>query len=112
MTREIGDKLETKLSELLGINKTTNSGAKYDNADLANRDIIIEAKVKNTKTSFSVPKTELTKVIKQARKHEKEWIYVQQNALGTFVLLDLDTYVEMSEEWWKKKKDKRQNTGP
>ncbi len=100
MSREIGDKLETKISELLGINKTTNSGAKYDNADLANREVMIEAKVKH-KPSFTIPKTELTKLMKQAKKHGKEWLYIQENMLGTFVLLDLDTYIEMSEKWWK-----------
>lgn len=106
--REKGDKLEQKISNLLGINKTTNSGAKFDNADLANRKIMIEAKVKD-KPSLSIPKGELSKIIAQAKKHSKEWLYIQENQQGTFVIVDIDTFIEMSEEWFIKNGSKNSN---
>lgn len=94
MSREKGDRLEDKVAHDLGINKTTNSGAKWDNADLTNRDLIIECKVKD-KEGFQGCKTEIKKVMAQAVKHSKEWVYIQQNKSGTFVVIDYNYFLEL-----------------
>ena len=103
MSKEIGNELEKKISSALGINRTTNSGAKWDNADLANRKLIIEAKVKMDKASFSAPKSELKKLKREAEKHGKDWLYFQKNQTGIYVLLDLDTFLELTELYFKNK---------
>lgn len=107
MSREIGDELEDKISADLGINKTTNSGAKFDNGDLTDKKLIVEAKVKS-KSSFSIPKGELSKLKKQADKHGKDWIYVQKNLSGTYVLMDYNTFLELTEAWFIKNGNKKE----
>lgn len=72
-SREKGDRLEIKISNHLGINRTTNSGARYDNADLADRKVLIEAKYKDVPW-FRPSKSEVQKLQAQALKHGKEWI--------------------------------------
>lgn len=94
MSREKGDKLEERVAIDLGINKTTNSGAKWDNADLTNREYIIECKVKGADT-FKPCGTELKKLIAQAVKHNKEWIYIQSCNNQTYVVIDYDYFLEM-----------------
>lgn len=101
MSREKGDKLETRIANLMNIWKTNNSGAKFDNADLANRKIIIECKYKDIPW-FRPEKKEVKKLIQQSKKNMKDWIYIQENRAGTFVLLDLETFIELTEEWFKK----------
>lgn len=94
MSREKGDQLEARVANDLGINKTTNSGAKWDNADLTNRELIIECKVKD-KEGFQGCKSEIKKLIAQAAKHSKEWVYIQQNKSGTFVVIDYNYFLEL-----------------
>jgi hypothetical protein len=94
MSREKGDKLEDKIAHDLGINKSTNSGAKWDNADLTNRNLIIECKYKD-KPSLSGVGPEIKKLMEQSKKHSKDWIYIQQNQAGTFVVLDYNTFLAM-----------------
>lgn len=100
--REKGDFFEEKIANLLGIKRTAKSGAHWDNGDLACKGLIIEAKVKDTESWFRANKAEITKVIKQAEKHGVDWAYIQHNKAGDFVLLSLDTFVEMTEEWFKR----------
>lgn len=94
MSREKGDLLEDRVANDLGIKKTTNSGAKWDNADLSNRKLIIECKVKD-KEGFQGCKGEIKKLIAQAAKHSKEWAYIQQNKSGTFVVIDYNYFLEL-----------------
>lgn len=101
MSREIGDELEDKISTDLGLNKTTNSGAKFDNGDLADRKLIVEAKVKS-KPSFTLPRKELSKLQAQALKHGKDWLYIQKNNAGTFVMMEYNTFLELTELWFQK----------
>jgi hypothetical protein len=95
MSRQIGDEFEDMLCSSLGINKTTNSGAKFNNGDMSNSDFIIEAKVKNTSPTFKPDKKELTKLKKQAKTRLKEWIYIQRAADGDYVLLELGTFLDL-----------------
>jgi len=101
MSREKGDKLEERVAIDLGINKTTNSGAKWDNADLTNREYIIECKVKGADT-FKPCGTELKKLIAQAVKHDKEWIYIQQVNDRTYTVIDYDFFLQL---WTNQKTD-------
>lgn len=94
MSRAKGDELENLVSKDLGINKTTNSGAKWDNADLTNRDIIIECKVKST-PGLSGAGPELKKLIQQAKKHSKDWAYIQENQMGKFAIIDYNLFVTL-----------------
>lgn len=94
MSREKGDKLEDLVSTSLNINKTTNSGAKWDNADLTNTKLIVECKVKG-KENFQPCGNELKKLIAQAKKHGKEWVYVQENLSGRFVVIDWNYFLEL-----------------
>lgn len=94
MSRDKGDRLEDKVSEDLKLNKTTNSGAKWDNADLTNKKLIVECKVKS-KEGFQPCKGEIKKLISQAEKHSKEWIYIQQTQSGTYVVLDYNFFLEL-----------------
>ncbi|MCB1713329.1 MAG: hypothetical protein KDH96_12915 [Candidatus Riesia sp.] len=90
--REKGDELETQVAFDLGINKTTNSGARFDNADLTNSDYIIECKVKN-KNGFQACGSEIKKLVSQAIKHDKDWIYIQQSADNTYVVMDYNLFL-------------------
>lgn len=94
MSREKGNELETKVSNALEINKTTNSGAKYGNGDLANRIMVVECKYKS-KDILSAPKKELEKLIKLAQDSGREWLYVQENNLGTFAVIDFEFFTQM-----------------
>jgi hypothetical protein len=97
MSREKGDILEDLVAHALGINKTTNSGAKFDNADLTNRQLIIECKVKS-KQNFQPCGSEIKKLIAQAKKHSKEWIYIQENLSGKFVVIDWEYFLELFQQ--------------
>jgi hypothetical protein len=97
MSREKGDDLEERVSRDLAINKTTNSGAKWDNGDLTNKNVIIECKVKD-KPILTGCGPEIKKLIVQAKKHSKEWFYIQQNQAGTFVVMDYNMFLELYRE--------------
>lgn len=92
--REKGDELEDQVAYDLGIKKTNGSGAKFDNADLANREVIVECKVKG-KPGFQACGSEIKKVIAQAQKHNKEWLYIQQTDTGSYVVLDYNYFLEL-----------------
>jgi len=94
MSREKGDDLEERVSHDLGINKTTNSGAKWDNGDLTNREYIIECKVK-AGNGIQPCKAEISKLIAQAKKHYKDWIYIQETDDNTFVVLDYNVFITL-----------------
>lgn len=93
--RKIGDEFEAQVSDDLGIRKTNMSGAKFDNGDLSNSEIIIECKVKSTSKSFQSCSHEVSKVIKQAIKHNKEWLYIQKTKDKSFVVMDYNYFLEL-----------------
>lgn len=92
--REKGDIFEEQVAYDMGIRKTNNSGAKFDNADLSNRDLIIECKYKGKK-SFQSCSNEISKLTEQAKKHNKEWIYIQQTETNAYVVLDYNYFLEL-----------------
>ena len=99
MSREKGDKLETYVSNSLSINKTTNSGAKFGNADLANRDIVIECKYKSL-PHFRPDKKELSKVIDIAENSHREWAYIQQiQDSKIYTVIDFEFFSELIDCW-------------
>ena len=98
--REIGDKFEEQVAYDLGVKKTNASGAKFDNGDLTDKETIIECKVKG-KPGFQACGSEVKKVIAQAQKHNKEWLYIQQTAAGTYVVLDYNYFLQL----WTNSKD-------
>ena len=101
--RSIGDKLEDYLeSRLKGVKKTTNSGAFWDNADLSSKDCIFEAKVKN-KGGVSISPKILEKVKKQAARASRESIVIQQVPCGTYVVLELEFFIELWEMYANRK---------
>lgn len=96
MSRATGDEFEDMIGNILGnINKTTNSGAKYNNGDFSNHDYIIEAKVKSTFKKFKVVDKELDKLQNQANIRLKDWIYIQRTQAGDQVLMDLGTFAKL-----------------
>jgi len=92
--REIGDEFEKQVAYDLGIQKTNMSGAKFDNGDLASKETIIECKVKG-KSGFQACGSEVKKVITQALKHNKEWLYIQKTATDSYVVLDYNYFLEL-----------------
>jgi len=99
--RSKGDELETKVSNLLGVNKTTNSGAKFNNADLANSKVIIECKFKDL-PRLRPEWNEIEKVIKQATDSGREWIYIQENQAGTFAIVDFNFFIELFNKYYER----------
>ena len=92
--REIGDEFEEQVAYDLGIKKTNGSGAKFDNGDLCDKETIIECKVKG-KPGFQSCSLEIKKVISQAQKHNKEWVYIQKTDSGSYVVLDYNYFLEL-----------------
>jgi len=92
--RELGEDFEEEVAHDLGMQKTNMSGAKFDNGDLANRETIVECKVKG-KPGFQACGNEIKKVIAQAQKHSKEWLYIQKTDTGTYVVLDYNYFLEL-----------------
>lgn len=97
--RAIGDKFEEYVSNLLGIRTTAKSGGHWDNADLANKHVLIECKVKHV-PFFKPVKKEIQKVMNQAVKHGKEWAYIQRTDGGDFVVCSLDFFAEVTNEYF------------
>lgn len=97
MSREKGDELERKVSRTLGIRRTTNSGATFGNADLTDREFIVECKVKG-KEGFVSCGPEIKKLVAQAEKHGKEWVYIQETKTGTYVVLDWNLFLGLMEK--------------
>jgi hypothetical protein len=106
--RDIGDELENKVISKLGegFHRTGNSGATFKDGDIRNRRLVIECKVKNNTEGFSSPKSELKKLWKEANKQGKDWLYIEQNGDGkVMVLMDFDTFLEMTEHYRAEKYD-------
>lgn len=100
-TRKIGDNFEKIIESKLSIKRTANSGAYWGNGDLANRKVLIEAKVKANKEGFSYNSSEVKKIMKQAEKLGLDWIYMVQDANGkAFVLCELDLFAEATEAFF------------
>lgn len=74
-----------------------NSGAKNDDADIRSAKYLIECKVKNT-DNFKHSNKEMRKLIKQADKLGKDWLYILKNNKNEkFVLTSLDNLVDLLE---------------
>jgi len=99
MSRKIGDELEDEIAQLLGLRKTANSGAMFNNADMGDYDYIVECKVKNGKKNFHVDNKELNKLKEQAQKRFKDWLYIQKTDGGIQVLVDIELFLKL----WKAK---------
>jgi hypothetical protein len=97
MSREKGDQLEDLVAHTLNIKKSTNSGAKYDNGDLTNKDLIIECKVKS-KDTFQPCGPEIKKLEAQALKHSKDWLYIQKTNKNIYVLMTWDSYLTLKDQ--------------
>lgn len=100
MSREIGDRFETEVANLLNLKKTAKSGAHWDNGDLYTtigplKDFVIECKFKNIRW-LQPNRLEIIKLQQQAIKAgHKDWLYIQKNQAGTFVVLSIDAFSEL-----------------
>jgi len=107
--REIGDNFEKEVLETLNsvghldlgaFEMTAGSGSKFMDGDIRHRHLVVECKVKGNCKGFTAPSNELNKLITEADRQGKDWLYVEQNANGRqMVLLDLETFQRISETW-------------
>lgn len=98
--RAIGDKLEKEVLMKLGdsFSKTAGSGSVFKDGDLRHHSLIVECKIKNGTFSFSMTKTEMAHLLKQANLQGKDWLFIEKNGRGqTLVLTELDTLIELIE---------------
>lgn len=100
-SRKIGDEFEEEVANKLGLRTNAKSGGHWDNADLSSKNVLIECKVKSVPFLRS-NKAEIQKVINQANKHYKDWVYIQKTDGGTFVVCSLDFFVEATESYFEK----------
>jgi hypothetical protein len=109
-SRKIGDDFEEIVLEainssnkghtFLGFRKTAGSGSKFMDGDIRHKDLVIECKVKGNTSGFSSPQNELKKLWKEAAKHLKYWLYFVKNKDNKeMVLMDLETFLELTEDW-------------
>lgn len=98
--REVGDEFEKYLANQLNLKTTAKSGGYWDNGDIVGKDVIIECKVKSV-SFLRIAKNEIKKVINQAEKHSKDWVYTQRTDGGDFVICSLDFFLEATEEYFK-----------
>ena len=106
--REIGDEFEEYVLKHLGkgFSKTANSGAKFGDADIKHRKLIVECKVKSETPGMVAPIAELRKLWKEADKQGKDWLYIVKNKDNkVMVLLDFQAFIELSEGWRNKHGD-------
>lgn len=104
-SRDVGDAFEdTVLSKLgPGFSKTAGSGSVFKNGDIRHSRLIVECKVKNNVTGFNAPRKELDKLKKEALKQGKDWLFIEvSSAREPMVLCDLNTFLELTEEWREK----------
>lgn len=102
MSREVGDEFEKKIANLLDLSITANSGAIHDDGDLYDykgplRHFVIELKRKSV-PFFRSNKGEITKLIKQADKLGKDWIYIQGTDDGDYALMSVDALATLVDE--------------
>ena len=98
--RAIGDKFEKEVLIKLGNNfsKTAGSGSVFKDGDLCHHSLVVECKVKNSTFSFSMTKTEMAHLLKQANLQGKDWLFIEKNGRDqTLVLTELDTLIELVE---------------
>lgn len=101
-SREVGDKLERDVLDTLGegFKMTAGSGSKFQDGDLRHNELVVECKVKGNCKGFTAPASELNKLIAEADKQLKDWLYVEQNAHGRqMVLCDLEAFERMTRSW-------------
>lgn len=101
MSRKIGDEFEDLIEQVLNIKKTPNSGAMFDDGDFNSNGCIFELKVKNDKKNFHTSNKELEKLKKQAKKRFKDWVYIQKTEGGIQVLVDLELFRNLWNNWTK-----------
>ena len=90
--RKIGDDFEILLESLLKVKRTPNSGAMFKDGDLRCQGFIFEAKNRESKSGYSIPKKELDKLKKQALDRFVDWIYIQKTSDGVVVSMDLEVF--------------------
>lgn len=95
MSRKVGDEFEDEISQLLGIKKTANSGAMFNDGDLGNHDFVVECKVKNDKQNFHVNNKELEKLKSQSKKRFNDWLYIQRTKGGDQILMDIELFLKL-----------------
>ena len=105
-TREIGDEFEEEIIRLLNEHSpenewdsTAGSGSKWQDGDIRHQDYVGECKVKSNVRGFTAPASELNKLISEADKQFKDWLYFERNGDGrTMVLMDMNTFLELYEK--------------
>lgn len=101
--RKIGDDFEDIVLEKLGssFRKTAGSGSVFKNGDISHPKLVIECKYRSDEKSLKVPTKELDKLIKEANKQGKDWLYIKKPSINspTFVVLELNTFLELTEKW-------------
>ena len=101
----IGEQFEKDCANLLDMQRTWSSGATLDNADLTDDHLLIECKVKNTVDGISIPKSLIEKVKEQATKWRRDWAIASRTKAGDFIVLPVDVFAEIYEEYKKHKRD-------
>lgn len=104
--RELGDDFEDRIIEKLGpgFSKTPGSGSVFKNGDIKHRNLVVECKFRSDDSSLTMPKKEYEKLHNEANKQGKDWLYIKQINKSTkpFIVMDLDTFLEMTEAWREK----------
>ena len=93
-----GQALEKRIENDLRIRRTAKSGAHWNNADLSDNRVTIEAKAKSVST-FRTAKGEIKKVQEQADKAGKDWVYIQETDGQTYALMDYQFFRELWDSW-------------
>ena len=99
-TRKIGDQLEDKVLDILDpyFYKTAGSGSVFKDGDLRNKDIVGEVKMRST-AGASVAGPDLKKVMAEAKKQGKDWLFVCENYDKDLVaFIDLNHFAILYEE--------------
>ena len=99
-TRKIGDQLEDKVLEILEpyFSKTAGSGSIFKDGDLRNRDTVGEVKMRST-AGASVAGPDLKKLIAEAKKQGKDWLFVCENYNKDLIaFIGLNHYAILYEE--------------
>lgn len=92
------DIMEGSIASDLKGKTTRGSGSAYDDADVKNKFMLVEAKLRN-KQSFTVKKDDLFKVIKQARDRCKLPVLVYQNEDGSRIaVLPYEDFLAIAKE--------------
>lgn len=106
--REVGQKLEEYVNDILGTLPTVNSGSidrkgNHLSYDHSNSRFVGESKVKHHHRKPAITQAEYDKLIRRAEQEGyKDWFYVIEYNEGKnkAVILDLDVFAEISREFW------------